>query len=72
MKQKLLKKYREKQFLVAYRILRNIGERHTAAGHNVHFKAVNEAYVRLECVNCPNFRLPASVDKGEKDAGEVG
>jgi hypothetical protein len=52
----LRKWYYERRFITAYRILRNAAERHGAAGHRVHFKAVNEAYILLECVDCPDFR----------------
>jgi hypothetical protein len=51
--------YRERRFIGAYRVLRNASERHRDAGHNVHFKAVNEALICLECIDCPDFR-PAS------------
>jgi hypothetical protein len=54
--------YRRHRFLVAYRILRNISERHRDAGHHVRFRVINEAYIHLECYNCPDFRIPASLD----------
>ena len=60
---KLRKWYWERRFLTAYRILRNASERHRAAGHNVQFKASNEARICLECIDCPDFRIPVSQDK---------
>jgi hypothetical protein len=45
--------YRRRRFITAYRILRNEYERHRDAGHNVHFRAANEAHIDLECINCP-------------------
>lgn len=41
-------------FLKAYRILRNESERHTAAGHQMTYEALDTNHVRMECVRCPN------------------
>lgn len=55
MRKKFLKWYRGKRFITAYRILRDEAKRHSDAGHNVHFLAVNESYLELRCYACPNF-----------------
>lgn len=40
------------RFVRAYRILRTVAERHTAAGHDVEFVAVNEGRMVLRCRTC--------------------
>jgi hypothetical protein len=52
---KLRKWSRERQFVMACRVLGKAAERHKAAGHDVRFEAVNEAHVRLECEGCPDY-----------------
>lgn len=47
--------WRRRRFLKAYRIVRNEASRHRAAGHDVHFAAVNEAMLSIECRNCPEL-----------------
>lgn len=47
--------WRRRQFLKAYRIMRNEAERHKAAGHDVMFIAVNESFMSLECKGCPEL-----------------
>jgi hypothetical protein len=48
--------YYRRRFITAYRVLRNIKERHRAAGHSVNFHISNESYVHLECENCPWYK----------------
>jgi NAD-dependent SIR2 family protein deacetylase len=48
--------WHRRRFLVAYRILRNTGERHKAAGHQSVFNA-NGSYVCWECLDCPDVDL---------------
>lgn len=54
---RFLRWYRRWRFLTAYRILRNEYERHLVAGHDAHFRAINEARVDWECVDCPWFGI---------------
>jgi hypothetical protein len=56
---------RGRRFATAYWILRNEGERHRAAGHDVTFNATNESYICLECLDCPWF--PESGDEDDDD-----
>jgi hypothetical protein len=67
---RLRKWYYERRFITAYRILRNASERHRVKGHAVHFRAINEAYVLLECVDCPDFRIPRSLDQQMGDLND--
>lgn len=48
--------YRRHRFLTAYKILRNEAERHTAAGHDMQFKAINESYLSMICLDCSDSR----------------
>lgn len=50
-----LRWWRRHRFLKAYRILRNESERHTAAGHEMSFSAINEAHLVMHCRNCPEL-----------------
>lgn len=50
---RLLKWYRRRRFITAYRILRNEYERHRQAGHQMQFAAINEAHVDWQCIDCP-------------------
>jgi len=55
---KLNRWYRRRRFLTAYKILRNEAERHTAAGHDMDFKAVNESFISMICNDCSDSRPP--------------
>lgn len=50
-----LRWWRRRRFMKAYRILRNEAERHTKAGHKMVFAAVNEAYIMMDCEDCPEL-----------------
>jgi len=47
--------YRARQFIKAYKIMRNEYEKHRDAGHNIEFEAVNSAYMFTKCHDCPNL-----------------
>jgi ribosomal protein L31E len=47
--------WRRRRFTKAYKIVRNEAERHKKAGHDVDFSAINEAWMKLECKNCPEL-----------------
>jgi hypothetical protein len=47
--------YRRRRYIKAYRILRKEAERHSRAGHDTVFVAVNEALMLLDCRNCPEL-----------------
>lgn len=46
---------RRRKFVRAYKVLRDVADRHKAAGHDVEFIAVNESRVLLMCHRCPDF-----------------
>ncbi len=50
-----LRWWRRRRFMKAYRILRNETERHTQAGHDMTFSAINEAHMIVHCRNCPEL-----------------
>lgn len=56
---------RRRQFLKAYRILRNIAEDHVNAGHKMHFMAINESHIQMTCRDCPYYEnLPSALSFG--------
>lgn len=52
---KLIKWNRRRRFVRAYVILRDEALRHTEAGHNMHFTAVNESHMVIHCIDCPEL-----------------
>jgi len=53
---RLIRWYRRRRFITAYRILRNEAERHQAAGHPMRLSATNQAHFHMECPDCPWYR----------------
>lgn len=53
---RLLKWYRRRRFISAYKILRNEAERHVDAGHHMTFQAINEASLDMHCFECPDLQ----------------
>jgi hypothetical protein len=54
---RMVRWYHKRRFITAYRILRNQAERHTAAGHDMHFIASSQAHFHLDCFDCPDLYL---------------
>lgn len=52
---RVVRHLRRRKFIRAYKVLRDVAERHRADGHDVEFIAVNESHVLLMCHCCPEF-----------------
>jgi hypothetical protein len=47
--------FRRWLFIRAYRILLREADRHTMAGHDMSFSAINEAHLVMHCRECPEL-----------------
>jgi hypothetical protein len=52
----MIKWYRRRRFIKAYKILRSEAERHLSRYHFTEFDAVNESHIVLLCHDCPDFK----------------